>query len=519
MGHRFARIAFTDDVRRVQAEMGSLQPLDEDWRKDHNHRLGDAEAEFIAARDSLYMATVNADGWPYIQHRGGPAGFVRVLDEGTIGFADFRGNRQYISVGNLRHDDRVALFFMDYANRTRLKLLGRITVVPADDRETLARLEVADYRAAVERGFLVRVEAFDWNCPQHITPRLSLAEVEARLAPLRTRLAELDAAASRPASIDRGDGPLALVVTGVRQLTPRVRAFELRSADGSPLPPVEAGAHLHVPVDEAGGLRPYSLCSNPARRDIYEIAVLREADGSGGSRAMHDQITLGSLLRCQAPANHFRLHDDPRPALLIAGGIGITPIKAMAQTLLARGTPFHLHYAGRSRKEMAFADRLERALGRSLTLYPADTGRRIDLEAVLRAAPADALVYLCGPARLIDAARRTAAATGIDAARLRSERFDAEPGAGDRPVRLELARSGRRIDVPADRSLLDGLLAAGVELPWSCRAGVCRSCAVRVLDGEPEHRDAALSAAERTGQRLFCPCVSRAHGPTLTLDL
>ncbi|MCB1886007.1 MAG: pyridoxamine 5'-phosphate oxidase family protein [Rhodocyclaceae bacterium] len=519
MGHRYARIAFTDAVRAVQAEMGSLQPQDDDEGDDHHHRLGPIEAGFIAARDSLYMATVNADGWPYVQHRGGPTGFVRVLDEGLIGFADFRGNRQYVSVGNLREDDRVALFFMDYAQRTRLKLFGRVSVVPPDDLETLARLEVPDYRAPVERGFLIRVEAFDWNCPQHITPRFTAAEMAARLAPLQARVAELEAASMVPRRTDRGDGPLPLVVTGVRQLTPRIQAFELRSVDRLPLPAVAAGAHLGVPIDDAGGLRAYSICSNPARRDIYEIAVLREADGRGGSRAMHDTVALGSVLHCQPPANHFPLHADKRPAVLIAGGVGITPLKAMAQTLLARGAPFHLHYAGRSRAEMAFADRLERALGAALTLYPADEGRRLDIVAVLRAAPADALIYLCGPERLIDAARDAAAFLGIDAARLRIERFAAVPACDDRPVRLTLARSGRRVDVPATRSLLDGLLEAGVAVPSSCRAGVCRTCAVRVLDGAPDHRDTVLSADERDTRGLMCPCVSRALGPTLTLDL
>lgn len=181
MAHHFARIAFTAEVRRAQAEHGSRDSyarLDEGETR--NDRLGALEAGFIAARDSFYMATVNAAGWPYVQHRGGPAGFVRVLDDHTLGFADFAGNRQYVSLGNLRGDDRVSLFFMDYANRRRLKLFGRVRVVPDNDLGTLARLEDNSYRARVERGFLIRVEAFDWNCPQHITPRFTEAEWTAR---------------------------------------------------------------------------------------------------------------------------------------------------------------------------------------------------------------------------------------------------------------------------------------------------------------------------------------------------
>lgn len=160
---------------------------------DRNHILGPSEAGFLAQRDSFYMASVSETGWPYVQHRGGPEGFVRVIDENTIGSADFSGNRQYISAGNVLKNDRVSLFFMDYPNRTRLKLLGRAKAVEPGDTATLTKLDVAGYRARIERGYLIAVEAFDWNCPQHIMPRFSLAQVEAAPAPLRKRICELEA--------------------------------------------------------------------------------------------------------------------------------------------------------------------------------------------------------------------------------------------------------------------------------------------------------------------------------------
>ena len=139
------------------------------------------------------MATVSETGWPYVQHRGGPAGFVKVLDEKTLGFADFRGNRQYVSVGNLATDNRVSLFFMDYPNRRRLKLLGRTRMVGEDDEGELGKLIVPDYRAAVERGMLIDVEAFDWNCPQHITPRYTENDVATANAALLDKIADLEA--------------------------------------------------------------------------------------------------------------------------------------------------------------------------------------------------------------------------------------------------------------------------------------------------------------------------------------
>jgi len=185
MGHKFAEIAFTDSVREIQQELGSRAAYSSmDKGEDHNHVLGQHEANFIAARDSFYMASVSETGWPYLQHRGGPAGFMKIIDEQTIGFADFRGNRQYVSLGNFTKDDRVALFFMDYANQTRLKLLGRVRIVGSEESGLLKDLEVDAYRARVERGIEIRVEAFDWNCPQHITPRYTESQVRELMAPI-----------------------------------------------------------------------------------------------------------------------------------------------------------------------------------------------------------------------------------------------------------------------------------------------------------------------------------------------
>lgn len=198
MGHRFAELAFTPRVKALQERYGSRSSYARMENGDvRNGQLGPSEAGFIAERDSFYMATVSESGWPYIQHRGGPQGFIRVLDQTTLGFADFRGNRQYVSVGNLATSDRVAMFFMDYPNRTRLKLLGRVTIVDSPEGETISRLVAPGYQAVVERGLLITVEAFDWNCPQHITPRFTLDDVEQASAALHQRIAELEGEVAR----------------------------------------------------------------------------------------------------------------------------------------------------------------------------------------------------------------------------------------------------------------------------------------------------------------------------------
>lgn len=183
MPRRYPQLTFTESVKQTQEHYGTRPKAAKMEAAEFDDRtLGPREREFIAQRDSFYMATVNDQGWPYVQFRGGPPGFLRVLEEQTLGYADFRGNMQLISVGNLRHDDRVSLFLMDYPNRRRLKIMARAEVYTATERPDLIEaLEDPNYRARVERAVVYRVEAFDWNCPQHITPRFTAAEVEAGL--------------------------------------------------------------------------------------------------------------------------------------------------------------------------------------------------------------------------------------------------------------------------------------------------------------------------------------------------
>jgi len=193
MSYGFLDIAITPAVKAVQAQMG----VDHVWQDFKGHRefkaLGENEQAFIADRDSFYMATVSETGWPYVQHRGGPPGFLKVLDEHTLAFADYRGNRQYISTGNLAANDRVCLFLVNYPRKARLKIYAHVETLDLDDDPELAAAVAApDYKAKPERIFRLRLEAFDWNCSQHITPRFTEREIMAVVSPLQDRLAELE---------------------------------------------------------------------------------------------------------------------------------------------------------------------------------------------------------------------------------------------------------------------------------------------------------------------------------------
>ena len=196
MGRRFQELAFTPLVKEHQVEHGSRRQYERMAQNSPaGNTLGPAEQDFIQRRDSVYMASVSETGWPYVQHRGGPKGFVRVMNPALIGFADLRGNKQYISVGNLEHDDRVALFFMDYPHQSRLKILGRAKVHEGTEeaRRLIAQLHIPEEKTPSERAFVIHVEAFDWNCPQHITPRYTREELAEALEPMRIRLEALEA--------------------------------------------------------------------------------------------------------------------------------------------------------------------------------------------------------------------------------------------------------------------------------------------------------------------------------------
>ena len=194
MAHHFGSRVFTPLVKALQEKYGSRRQYARmEGRAGSTDRLGPDETAFISGQDSFYIATVGATGWPYVQHRGGPRGFLKVIDDQTIAFDDFRGNKQYVSTGNLGSDNRVALILVDYPRQARLKILGRAEIFEgAGAGEWIEKLRVLGYEAVVERAYVIHVEAFDWNCQQHITPRFTVEQIREELAPFEKRLAELE---------------------------------------------------------------------------------------------------------------------------------------------------------------------------------------------------------------------------------------------------------------------------------------------------------------------------------------
>lgn len=302
-----------------------------------------------------------------------------------------------------------------------------------------------------------------------------------------------------------------------------VLSVELRRADGAPLPAFDAGAHLalQLPVDGGTLVRHYSLCNTPGERTHYLIGVGLDRHSRGGSRWVHERLRPGQRLTIEGPNNHFRLGEQAPRYALLAGGIGVTPIVAMARRLVALGKPVRLLYAVRSRSAAAFLEPL-RALVPDLTLHVDDEcGAPPDIAGWLAEVPKDTGCYCCGPAPMLDAFERSCSAHGLLDAHV--ERFTApaapvDTGTGPDCI-VSCARSGRDVFVPAGTSVLQALLDAGIEKPFSCQEGVCGTCETRVLAGEVEHRDGVLSDAERREGAVMMVCVSRPRGARLTLDV
>lgn len=317
--------------------------------------------------------------------------------------------------------------------------------------------------------------------------------------------------------MERHDHALDLTVTQIQAAADGVVSLRLRHRDSDRLPDWRPGAHIEVVLGDDRLRRHYSLCGREDD-DEWRIAVLREPQGRGGSAYVHDVLEIGDTIHAVGPRNSFELVDAPG-YVFVAGGIGITPILPMLRRAAADAKPATLLYGGRRRDSMAFLEEISELPGVDVHICPEDEVGLLDLEPHLVVPDPDTLVYCCGPRPLLDAVSACCSAWPDGA--LHREVFTAEPAehnAGD-SFEVELARSGKRLRVDADCTVLEALEAAGLDHPHSCRAGICGTCLVDVLDGEPEHLDDVLTDEERDSGEVVLPCVSRSRSQVLVLDL
>jgi vanillate O-demethylase ferredoxin subunit len=317
--------------------------------------------------------------------------------------------------------------------------------------------------------------------------------------------------------------PTAVRVLSIRQETEEIKSFRLARVDGKALQPWGPGAHLSIDLPD-GLTRQYSLVNGPDERDAYHVAIKREAESRGGSRAMHERVAVGDTLVIAGPRNHFPLEKSAKRHLLLAGGIGITPLYSMARHLVKMGVEFELQYFTRSVKHTAFHAELSTPeFASKVTFHYAldPDGLKIYLHKLLHERPAGTHLYVCGPRPFMSLVEDIASATW-PAEAIHMEYFGADPAASSAPrtpFEVELARTQKIIPVPAEKTILEALAEQGVRVVSSCSQGVCGTCITGVLDGEPDHRDAFLSEGERKACDKMLLCVSRAKSARLVLDL
>jgi vanillate O-demethylase ferredoxin subunit len=316
--------------------------------------------------------------------------------------------------------------------------------------------------------------------------------------------------------------PISARISGKTIEAEDIVAFEIVDPDGRDLPPFEAGAHIDVEA-APGIVRQYSLCNSPDERHRYQIGVLRERDSRGGSVAMHDRVRPGDVVRISAPRNLFRLVPGDHCSLLLAGGIGITPMLSMAESLSGIGAEFSLHYAVRSRARMAFASRIaSSSFADHVTTYVDDepaTGS-LAVQALLSKHDRRTHVYMCGPGGFIQHVETTALQCGWLPTQLHKEYFaPVVDTSAKQGFTVRIASTGATLVVPGDRSVVDVLLENGFDIPISCEQGICGTCMTGVVGGTPDHRDMFMTETERARNDQFTPCCSRSLTSELVLDL
>ena len=322
-----------------------------------------------------------------------------------------------------------------------------------------------------------------------------------------------EAAIAAPAS----DALIEVRLTAVRYAARDTNLYEFQRPDGAPLPPYEPGAHvdLHLPN---GLVRNYSMIVARPPPDTYTFGIKRDPASRGGSRYIHDELHVGKTVKISPPRNDFGLKEDAAHTVLLAGGIGITPIWCMVQRLAELGRAWQLHYACRSRADMAFLDALEKMMGAQFHFDDEAAGKFLDVAGIVGAAPQDAHLYCCGPTPMLKAFE--AATANCPREQVHVEYFTAkvEP-ARKGGFTVELARSGQEFFIPEGRSILEVLLDEGVDLYYSCELGICGACEQRVISGIPEHRDSILSEEEQAENRRVMICCAGCKSERLVLDL
>ena len=445
-------------------------------------------------------------------HRGGFPGFIKVLDNNRLLIPDYQGNSMFNTLGNIHVYPRAGIIIVDYENSRVLQLSGSAKILWDQEDDT-------NHSSGTKRFWELSVEKWQetaipkgvkWNF-QDYSPH----------NPRETKVKESEDNSEIKSAIGT-NGKMALEISDVMKKSARINQYQLRAQDGENLPSFEAGAHLPVEVALENGekvLRHYSILSSPKEKGFYDIAIQNEEHGRGGSKALHQQLALNSLINVLPPKSEFSLTQNNKHVVLVAGGIGITPILSMLRELVDNNASYEIHYTAKNEADLAFKNEVKKLAGSNGYFYTSQSEQtnRLDLPRLIKAIDASSHVYTCGPLRMISQVRELAGERGLPDSQIHFESFGATSQPNDKAIEIKLKKSNTVITVDPSQTILDALIDKNISVPFDCKRGECGMCATTILEGEAEHRDVYLNKAEQSQQ--MCVCVSRAKGANLTLDL
>ena len=463
------------------------------------NELSSEQQKFISSADTFFVTSAHLERGVDASHRGGQPGFVNIINNKLLRIPDYPGNSMFNTLGNFKTNPHAGLVFIDFKNKKLLQLSGKANIiwhVENSDAETAGTLRYWEFTidSWIESNIAFDIE---WEY--------------------------LDASPFNPKPTAKNnivENELLLTVEKISQQSSHIKSFRLISNNNDLLPEFDPGAHLQISLNlnNKKTIRHYSILSHPDDRSHYEIAVLENPLGLGGSIYMHNQIGEGDTLHCSAPKNEFPLANTSAHNILIAGGIGITPMLSMLQKFVCQNKSVEIHYTAKHQSDLVFTDRITNLSTSNSHYYTSSNqNSRLDLKALLATPKKDTHIYVCGPVRMINAVRELGELYGWPTEQIHFESFGSQPTAQDTDIEIYLAKSSKNIIVPANKTILDYLLEQNIDIPHQCKRGECGMCTTTVLEGTADHRDLCLNQDER--KKSMCLCVSRSKRGTLILDL
>lgn len=449
----------------------------------------------IANADSFFVGSGVIGHHNDASYRGGEPGFVNILSSHQLVIPDYKGNSMFNTLGNFQSNPHAGLVFIDFENSKLVQMTGKAKVL-WDQQDDIN-----------QTGGTKRYWQFDLTNWQETT------------LPKEIHWSFFDYSPHNPKAETIKN--VALKVVKTEQLSERIKLFRFTDKNGGLLPAFEPGAHLPIEIQLPAEKikRHYSIISSSDDNRFYEIAVQQEKQGSGGSNYLHEHLNVGDEINSSPPKNEFSLTSKGKHHVLIAGGIGITPILSLLRDLSERKESFELHYSVKHEKDVVFAKEIWHLAGDKAHFYitQGENAQRLDIHSLLAEKNKQNHIYMCGPTGLLTEIKDQAEQKGWQETHLHYESFGAAIQSTNKAIEVKLKKSGKVIVIDPKETILEGLLAAKVSVPFECKRGECGMCSTEYVDGTPEHRDVYLSQDEK--KQNLCVCVSRAKSDVLTLNL